>query len=153
MRVSDHAFILRDGGKQPVRIIGRSETHETPGLSAGFGEHGAYRAVFENNPYAMLLADRGLQVVDANNAACTLLGYARGALTGRDLDRLLSRAARVTILGLSPGDPRSVTFEEDCVRATGEVFHARIRAAMIDGTRNAFADRVITIEETARARL
>jgi PAS domain S-box-containing protein len=156
MRVSDHAFILRDGGKHPVRVIGRSETHETHETSsppAGFGENGPYRAVFENNPHAMLLANHGLQVVDANNAACTLLGYARAALTGRGLDDLLSRAARVTILGLSPADPRSVTFEEDCVRATGEVFHARISAAMIDGTRNTSADRVISIEETGQAGL
>jgi PAS domain S-box-containing protein len=147
LRVSDHAFILRDGGKHPVRVIGRSEPHEISSPPAGFGENGPYRAVFENNPYAMLLADHGLQVVDANIAACTLLGYARDALTGRGLDDFLSRAARVTILGLSPADPRSVTFEEDCVRATGEVFHARISAAMIDGTRNTSADRVITIEE------
>jgi PAS domain S-box-containing protein len=147
LRVSDHAFILRDGGKHPVRVIGRSEPHEISSPPAGFGENGPYRAVFENHPYAMLLADHGLQVVDANIAACTLLGYAHDALTGRGLDDFLSRAARVTILGLSPADPRSVTFEEDCVRATGEVFHARISAAMIDGTRNTSADRVITIEE------
>ena len=153
VRVSDHAFILRDGGRHPVRVIGRSETHDTSGTSTGLEENAPYRAVFYNNPHAMLLADRGLQVIDANDAACTLLGYTRGALTGRDLDNLLSRAARVTILGLSPADPRSVTFEEDCVRATGERFHARIRAAMIDGTRNTSADRVITIEQTGRASL
>jgi PAS domain-containing protein len=102
MRVSDHAFILRNGEKHPVRVIGRSETDEIPNPSEGFGENAPYRAVFENNPHAMLLADRGLQVVEANDAACTLLGYARDALTCRDLKDLLSRAARVTILGLSP---------------------------------------------------
>lgn len=153
MRVSDHAFILRDSRKHPVRVIGRSETDETSDPPAGLGENCPYRAVFVNNPYAMLMADRGLQVIDANNAACTLLGYARAALKGRDLDDLLSRAAKVIILGLSPADPRSVTFEEDCLRATGEIFHARITAAIIDAVKRTSADRVIAIEETGRGGL
>lgn len=153
VRVSDHAFILRDSGKHPVRVIGRSEADEVLSPPADFGENYPYRAVFVNNPHAMLMADGGLQVVDANKAACTLLGYARDALKGRDLDHLLSRAAKVIILGLGPADPRTVTFEEDCVRATGEVFHARITAAMIDAVKRTPADRVITIEETARGGL
>lgn len=147
VRVSDHAFILRDSARHPVRVIGRStEASSGERLPEGFGRDGAYQALFENNPHAMLLTDRRLHIVDANNAACDVLGYSRNVLTKRALDDLLPRSARGLILGLGSDDSLS-TFEEDCLRATGEVFRARITAAMLSGMMS--ADRIITIEETA----
>jgi PAS domain S-box-containing protein len=125
VRVSDHAFILRDAARHPVRVVGRSETEDTRRPPAGFEEEGPYRALFENNPYAMLLADRGLHILDANNAACDVLGYSHDALTRRGLDDVLPTSASVVILGLSSVGAPSITFEEDCTRATGEVFRAR----------------------------
>jgi PAS domain S-box-containing protein len=151
LHVSDHAFILRDAARHPVRVVGRSETEESRRPPAGFEEDSAYRALFENNPYAMLLADRRLQILDANNAACDVLGYSHDALTRRGLDDVLPAAASVVILSLSPADAPSITFQEDCTRATGEVFRARITAAMIRGIEKTSADRIITIEETAEA--
>jgi PAS domain S-box-containing protein len=149
MRVSDHAFILRDSSRHPVRVIGRStESADAHRWPEDFGRDGAYEALFENNPNPMLLTDRRLHIVDANNAACDVLGYSRHALTKRGLDDLLPRAARGLILGLTPEDALS-TFEEDCLRATGEVFRAKITAAMVSGMTS--ADRIITIEETADA--
>lgn len=149
VRVSDHAFILRDSARHPVRVVGRStEAIDGKRSPEHFEREGAYEALFENNPHAMLLADRRLNIVDANSAACDVLGYSRDALTSRGLDDVLPRSARGIILGLTPEDSLS-TFEEDCLRATGEVFRAKITAAMISGIVS--ADRIITIEETAEA--
>jgi PAS domain S-box-containing protein len=147
--VSDHAFILRDSARHPVRVIGRTtEAVATNRSPEDVEREGAYEALFENNPHAMLLTDRRLHIVDANNAACDVLGYSRDAITKRCLHDVLPWAARGIILGLTPEDSFS-TFEEDCLRATGEVFRAKITAAMLSGMMS--ADRVITIEETADA--
>jgi PAS domain S-box-containing protein len=147
VRVSDHAFILRDSARHPVRVIGRS-TEDGTRLPENFEREGAYEALFESNPHAMLLTDRWLHIVDANNAACDVLGYSRGALTKRNLGDLLPRSAREIISRLTPEDSL-FTFVEDCPRATGEVFRAKITSAMISGIMS--ADRIITIEEAAEA--
>jgi PAS domain S-box-containing protein len=147
--VSDHAFILRDSARHPVRVVGRSTEAVAGNRSPEDVEReGAYEALFENNPHAMLLTDRRLHIVDANNAACDVLGYSRDALMNRCLRDLLPCSARGIILGLTPEDSLS-TFEEDCLRGTGEVFRAKITAAMISGMMS--ADRIITIEDTADA--
>jgi PAS domain S-box-containing protein len=146
--VSDHAFILRDSARHPVRVIGRSTEAVASNRSPDVEREGAYEALFENNTHAMLLTNRRLHIVDANNAACDVLGYSRDALTKRCLRDVLPSVARGIILELTPEDSFS-TFEEDCLRATGEVFRAKITAAMVSGMMS--ADRVITIEETADA--
>jgi hypothetical protein len=49
--------------------------------------------------------------------------------------------------GQRTDDPLPVTFEEDCSRAVGELFRARVSAAMVSGLGKSPADRIITIEE------
>lgn len=150
VRVSDHAFIIRDHAWNPVRVVGRTaEVSEEKGTTQGSGSEGPYRALFENNPHAILLADNGLRIIAANEAACDVLGYGRNELTRLSLDDVLGRSAKGMLLGLNQEDPLSITFEEDCVRATGEVFRAKVSAAIVSATEKAAAGRIITIEEVS----
>lgn len=150
VRVSDHAFIIRDNAWNPVRVVGRSadvtEEKRTVQMSA---DEETYRALFENNPHAMLLADQGLQIRDANDAACDLLGYTRAALRSLRVRDLFRGSVDEKLLSLKIEDASPIAFEEDCVRASGELFGAKITAAIVSGNEKLAADRIITIEETA----
>jgi PAS domain S-box-containing protein len=147
MRVSDRARIIRDNAWNPIRVVGRSaETWTAP----GFGNEGTYRAFFENSPQAILLADNGLRIVAANEAACDILGYGRSEITRLSVQDLL-RGSTKRMLELQVDDPLAITFEEDCIRAGGEVFRAKVNAAMVAGIDNTSADRIITIEEVAES--
>jgi PAS domain S-box-containing protein len=150
--VADHAFIIRDDAWKPVRVVGRSaDMTSAYGVPSKFEHEGAYRFLFENNPHAMLLADGGLSIVDANDAACDVLGYSREALKRLDLEAVLLGSAREKLLELRSKDPASLTFEEECMRESGEVFRAKINAVIVSGIEKSPADRIITLEETADA--
>ena len=154
VHVSDQAFILRDNAWNPVRVVGRSaDVTDVKSAPHGFESEGAYRALFENNPHAMLLADGGLHIVDANDAACDVLGYTREAVRKLGLADVLPGPAKGMLLELTPEEPTSIAFEEDCVRASGERFRAKISAAIVSGIEKTSADRLITIEEMAEAEM
>ncbi len=151
--VADHAFIIRDHAWKPVRVVGRSaDVTSANGVPSEPGHQGSYRFFFENNPHAMMLADSGLRIVDANDAACNVLGYTREALKMLDLEAVLLGSAREKLLGLRSGDPSSLTFEEQCMRGNGEVFQAKINAVMVSAAEKSLADRIVTLEEIAEAR-
>lgn len=152
VRVADHAFIIRDNAWNPVRVVGRSADLSDVQRSVHPGEDaGTYRALFENNPHAMLLADRDLHILEANDAACDVLEYSRDALTHLALGDLLPGSAEGRLLTLTLEDPSSLAFENNCVRASGDVFRAKISAAMLSGVERNTADRIITIEEMSDA--
>jgi PAS domain S-box-containing protein len=153
LHVADRALIIRDNAWHPVRVVGRSAdvTKTSSSVAVGPESEGAYRALFENNPNAMLLADHSLRIIDANDAACDVLGYNRETLAMLSAEDLFPASARGLLLGLKPEEPLAVTFEEDCVRSGGEVFRAKISAAIVSGIEKTAADRVITIEEIAEA--
>jgi PAS domain S-box-containing protein len=150
--VADHAFIIRDHAWKPVRVIGRSaditSANEAP---LKFEHEGSYRFLFENNPQAMLLVDSGLCIVDANDAACDVLGYTREALEMLDLEAVLLGSATEKLLPMNPENRSSLTFEEQCMRGSGEVFRAKINAVMVSGIEKSLADRIITVEEIPRS--
>jgi PAS domain S-box-containing protein len=152
VRVSDHAHILRNSARKPVRVVGRSVevTAPTP-LPRGFEIEGQYRALFENNPHAMLLADGQLRIVDGNEAACDVLGYTREMLKLLTLADLVPDSPRWAMLQLTQSNASSVSFEDDCVTASGEIVRARISAAIVPGIEKTAADRIITIEEITDA--
>jgi PAS domain-containing protein len=146
--VADHAFIVRDHARKPVRVVGRSADMASESEAPLKFEHeGAYRFFFENNPHAMLLADNELRIVDANDAACDVLGYTREALKLLDLQAVLLGSAGEKLLGLRSEDPSSLTFEEECMQGGGEVFRAKIDAVMVPGIEKSVADRIVTLEE------
>jgi PAS domain S-box-containing protein len=147
--VSDHAYIIRDNAWNPIRVVGRSAELEERGTAPDFQSEGSYRMLFENNPHAILLADKGLQIIAANEAACDLLGYGKNQITGLTLDHLFRGSAMEILRGQRTDDPLPVTFEEDCSRAVGEMFRARVSAAMVSGLGKSPADRIVTIEEVA----
>ncbi len=148
--VADHAFIIRDHAWKPVRVVGRSaDVTSANGVPLKFEHEGSYRFLFENNPHAMLLADSGLCIVDANDAACDVLGYTREELKMLDLEGVLLGSSREKLIGLRSEDPSSLTFEEQCMRGSGEIFRARINAVMVSGIENSLADRIITLQEMA----
>jgi len=147
VRVSDRGLIIRDNSWNPVRVIGRSAEVR---IEDPQGE-GTYHAFFVSNPYATLLADQGLQIVDANDAACDVLGYTRDALKRMGIADLMPCSSRGLLLGLNQEDVSSITFEEDCLRANGEVFRAKMNVALVSGIEQSSVDRIITIEEIAEA--
>jgi PAS domain S-box-containing protein len=150
--VADHAFIIRDHAWKPVRVVGRSaDMTSANGVPLKLEHEGSYRFLFENNPQAMLLADSGLCIMDANDAACDVLGYTREALKMLDLEAVLLGSAREKLLGLRSEDSSSLIFEEQCMRGSGEVFRAKINAVMVSGIENSLADRIITLQEMAEA--
>jgi PAS domain S-box-containing protein len=147
--VSDHAYIIRDNAWNPIRVVGRSAEMDEGGADQGFQSEGSYRMLFENNPHATLLADKDLQIIAANEAACDLLGYRKNQIIALTLDHLFRGNALEILRRQRQDDTLPVTFEEDCARAIGEVFRARVSAAMVAGLGKSHADRIITIEEVA----
>lgn len=151
VRVSDHAYIIRDDAWTPVRVVARSADQAELNASVGIESEGPYRAFFENNPKAVLLADKGLHILEANDAACDLLGYRRAELTKLNAEQIFEERKRGSVmdmfLGLEAQDRPSIAFEEECVRADGEVFRAKISAARISEIEGSRVDRMITIKE------
>jgi PAS domain S-box-containing protein len=124
---------------------------ETAAPTRVFEKQGTYQWLFENNPHAILLADNGLRIVDANDAACDLLGYSRPELTKLHVEALFQDTERGTVmeklLGLHPADGSSTLFEGECVRADGEVFRAQIKETRVAKIHGTLVDRMIAIEE------
>jgi len=152
VHVSDHAYIMRGEDWRPVRVVARStDRDEMECRPPGVESEGPYRAFFENNPEAILLADSSWRIVKANDAACDLFGYGRAELTRLNLEDLFEDRKRGAVmhrlLGLDPDDQSSLAFEEQCLEADGDVFWARITAAVISQLESGVIDRMITIEE------
>ena len=149
--VVDHAVVVRDHAWKPVRVVGRSaDMTSASGIPSKLEHERAYRFFFENNPHPMLLADEGLRIVDANDAACDVLQYTREALKLLDLQAVLLGSAGEKLRGLTSEDPSSLTFEEECMPGGGDVFRAKIDAVMVSGIEKSLADRIITLEEIDR---
>jgi PAS domain S-box-containing protein len=151
VHVSDHAYIIRDDAWRPVRVVARSsdQAELRPG-SLGVDSEGRYRAFFENNPNAILLADKGWRIIEANDAACDLLRYRKAELKRLNGENLFEDRKRGLVmhllLGLDPENHPSIVFEEDCVGADGDVFRAKISVAVISEIEGGVVDRMITIE-------
>jgi PAS domain S-box-containing protein len=153
-RVSDHAYIVRDDGWNPVRVVGRSaDVTEVRNATLVLQNGGPYKAIFEENPLAILATDRWLHILEANGAACNLLGYGKQELTKLHAEELFEEEIRGSLmemlLSLDTEHRSRIVFEEECLRANGEVFRAKISAATIAHGEGTAVDRMITIEEAA----
>jgi PAS domain S-box-containing protein len=151
VHVSDHAYIIRDDAWRPVRVVARSSDQtELKHGSFGVESEGPYRAFFENSPHAILLADKGWRIIEANDAACHLLRYRKAELKRLNGENLFEDRKRGLVmhllLGLDPEIHPSIVFEEDCLGADGDVFRAKISVAVISEIQGGLADRMITIE-------
>ena len=154
VHVSDHAYIIRSDDWRPVRVVARStDQDEMKRRSFGVAPESPYRAFFENNPEAVLLADRSWRIVEANDAACDLFGYRRAELTKLNVEDLFENRKRGAVmhrlLGLNPDSQSSITFEEQCLEAERDAFRARITAAVISHLEGSRIDRMVTIEEVS----
>jgi len=152
--ISDHAYIIRDAAGHAVRLVGRSaDITESKRAARVFGEERRYRTVFEQSPLAILLTDNGLHVTSANRVAADVLGYRGAQLLGLHAENMVEESRRnkfvETLLGLARAGPSTVTLEEECVRANGELFRAKINAAVVSEVEDGPAGWVIMIEEIA----
>jgi len=152
IRASDHAYIIRDAAWNAVRVIGRSaDVTEAMQTAQALKNTDEYHAVFASNPVATLLVDSALHVVEANEAACDVFGYTSREFARRHLENLFEEASRGSILqvllALESNDAPAITFDGDCIRADGELFRAKVNAAMILDIENGAADRIITVEQ------
>ena len=152
--IADHAYIIRDTAGNPVRLVGRSaDVTESKRAARIFGTERQYRAVFEQSPLAILLTDSGLHVTSANRAAAELLGYSSTQLLGMHAERIVEQRSRdkfmEALLELAYARPSTLTLEEDCIRAEGELFRAKINAAAIADVQDRSTGWVIMIEEIA----
>ena len=154
--ISDHAYIIRDAHGNPVRLVGRSEDiTESKRSALVYEAERQYRAVFEQSPLAILLTDNALHVTSANRAASDVLGYTSAQLMDMHLEKLVEEKRREaimeTLLGLTRIGRSTITLEEDCVRADGELFRAKINAAVISDAGDGSPGLVIMIERIASA--
>ena len=150
--ISDHAYIVRDTAGNTVRLVGRSaDITESKNAARIVGTERQYRAVFEQNPLAILLTDNGLHVIRSNRAAADVLGYSNAQLLGMHVEKVVEERRRnaimETLLGLTRAGGSTITLEEDCVRADGELFRAKINTAVIPELEDGSAGWVIMIEE------
>jgi PAS domain S-box-containing protein len=145
VHVADHAYVIRDDAWKPIRVVGRSaEVTEV----RDFGTEG-YRTLFENSPRATLLVDSRMRIVEANEAAADLFGYSPAEVAKLWVDALFDEVRRGAVMRrLLQLDPEynSVTFEEDCRRADGEIFRARINGSLI-AVQGTSVNHMITVEE------
>jgi PAS domain S-box-containing protein len=153
--VSDHAYIIKDDARNPVRVVGRTaNVSESSRAASFFTKEREYRASFGKNPLAILLTDNDLRIVTANHAAREVLGYSLTELARMNAESLFAperREAVVSLLmSLDPQDHSSITIEEECVRADGEMFRGKIAAAVISGAEGRSNGRVIMLEEVSR---
>lgn len=151
--ISDRAYIIRDASGKPVRLVGRSaDITESKRAARLFGTERQYRTVFEQSPLAILLTDNGLHVVSANRAATDVLGYSSAQLSGMHVEKVVEEGRRdaimETLLGLTRAGRSAVTLAEECVRSNGELFRAKINAAVIPEGMDGSTGWVIMIEET-----
>jgi PAS domain S-box-containing protein len=149
--ISDHAYIFRDAAGNAIRLVGRSaDLSESKRAARMFGSERQYRAVFEQNPLAILLSDSALHVIDANPAASDVLGYSHGQLIGMHVEKVVEERRRdaimETLLGLTRAGRSAITLEEECVRANGMPFRAKINAAAISEVEKGSGGWVIMIE-------
>jgi PAS domain S-box-containing protein len=150
--ISDRAYIIRDTAGNAVRLVGRSaDITESKNAARIFGTERHYRAVFEQNPLAILMTDNGLHVISSNRAAADVLGYSSAQLLGMHVEKVVEERRRKAImealLGLTRVGLSTITLEEDCVRADGELFRAKINAAVVSEVEDGSAGWVIMIEE------
>ena len=153
--IADHAYIIRDTAGNPVRLVGRSkDVTESKRAARIFSTERQYRAVFEQSPLAILLTDNGLHVTSANRAAADVLGYSSTHLIGMRAELIIEQHKRdkfmEALLELAHARRSTVTLEEDCIRAEGELFRAKINAAVISDVQEESTGWVIMIEEIAR---
>jgi len=150
--ISDHAYIIRNAAGSPVRVVGRSaDITEAKRLAHASGTERRYRSFFEQSPLAILVTDEGLHVTNANRAASDVLGYSGGQLKEMHVEKLFQPGRRDAVLEALLGMPAkrrsSIAFQEQCVRASGRPFEAKINASVISQLEDGLAGWVIMIEE------
>jgi PAS domain S-box-containing protein len=153
--VSDHAYIIKDDARNPVRVVGRTaDVSESSRAASLFTKERECRASFGTNPLAILLTDNDLRIVTANHAAREVLGYSLTELARMNAESLFAPQRREAVMSLlislDPQDHSSITIEEECVRADGEIFRGKIAAAVISGAEGRSNGRVIMLEEVSQ---
>jgi PAS domain S-box-containing protein len=153
--VSDHAYIIKDDARNPVRVVGRTaDVSESSRAASLFTKERECRASFGKNPLAILLTDNDLRIVTANHAAREVLGYSLTELARMNAESLFAPQRREAVMSLlislDPQDHSSITIEEECVRADGEIFRGKIAAAVISGAEGRSNGRVIMLEEVSQ---
>lgn len=150
VRVSDHAYIIKDQARNPVRVVGRTADVISSHAASTFSAQQDYRAVLEKNPLAILLTDNELRIMTANHTARDVLGYSLTELTRLNAEKLFVPGRREAVASmlarLELQDHPSITIEEECIRADGEIFRAKVDAAVISGVEGRSNGRVIMIE-------
>ncbi len=97
------------------------------------------------------MIDDGLHVTSANRAASDVLGYSSGELKEMHVEKLFQLRRRDAVLEALLGMPAkrrsSIAFQEQCVRASGRPFEAKINAGVISHVEDGLTGWVIMIEE------
>jgi PAS domain S-box-containing protein len=152
--VSDHAYIVRDEVRNPVRVIGRTADLKTSSGKLSLRSERGHWPTFEQHALAILLTDNELRIVTANRAACEVLGYSLGELTRMKTERFFEPARRQPmvsmLMNLDLNTHPFVTIEEECIRADGKTFRGKIDAAVISALEGQSNGRVIMIEKLSQ---
>ena len=150
--VSDHAYVVRDEEGRPIRVIGRTvDLTESKRVAVASGAQRRFSAVFEENPLAILIIDDALHVSSSNRAASQMLGYSSLELKGMHIEKFFVPTRRTPItrmlLALENKKRASIAFQENCMRVGGELFEAKVNAAVLADVDRGLNELVIMIEE------
>ena len=149
--IAEHAYIIRDAHGNPVRLVGRSaDITESKRTEHIYAAAQRYRAVFDQSPLAIMLTDNALHVTNANRAAADVFGYSSSQLVDMHVEKLVEERRRSAVMEALLGQTRTgrstITMEENCVRADGELFRAKVNASVISDTGDWSPGWVIMIE-------
>lgn len=114
------------------------------------------RALFERSPEAMLVADDGGRLVDANRAACELLARPRATLLTLTLADLVVEAERARLRAMAAvlASPGSVSQADwTLVRGDGRTLEVEVRACILDDGRRVASVREVGARKQAEAAL
>lgn len=119
----------------------------------------AFRAIFEDAPFGIAVVDRGLKIVDVNDAYCEMLGYTEAEMLRLSIPEIThpedrQRDAEFLPLLLSGALPR-YRAEKRYVAKSGAVVRARItvRALLERSEESRFAFSMVEPLAEARAEL
>lgn len=130
-----HAAAARVGGRRASARYGRLTMQREPSerTRAQRDCDGAFHALFELAPEAVVMGDSDQRVVDANAAACELYGYGRDEFRGMRLSDLVEPEDASKLAGERPSAGLNAVDEVRARRRDGTLVPVEVRTKVLPG--------------------
>jgi PAS domain-containing protein len=151
-QLSDHAFVVRDAVRKPLRVIGRTAYVESRSRRRlRHLELSRFERMFKQSPIALLITDSSLNILASNTSASAVLLARAEELSNTGLLSLIDQPVRADaanrFASLFRSYRRSAHFESKLVRHDGQVFAATIGALRITGFLDDATGCLVSIDE------